>query len=261
MTTSIIPHLDDYRVVTQQSQEKRAYCTLQWRQGQLLVMTPGQLKQPYLSSLEQKQSLVDCLKHSPASLVRIDPKLGAAKVEMWADACVEAGKPIYLHLPKAKKTSRYSSPVWEISKRLIDWVLALVLLVISSPVILVLMGLIAIYSPGTLWEREWCIGERGRLFQILKFRTRCVGHLTEEKNPTVTVLGKWMRKYGLENLPLLLNVLRGDMALVGTRCWNLADGTSLKAEQQHQLNKLPGVFGTLVMETEENILHLDGQTL
>ncbi|MEH2405259.1 MAG: heterocyst development glycosyltransferase HepC [Nostoc sp.] len=239
MTTSIIPTLENLYDVTQEHQENRGYCTLQWRRGKLLVKPPGRVKQPYLPSLDSKRSLVECLQHSPVSLVSIDPKLGEALLRFWADACEEAKKPIFLSIPAGNKVP--NQPLRQL-QRLIDWIAALVLLLLVSPVMLGLIVLIQVYSPGSLFCREWRVGERGKLFRAMRFCTY-----------NITPLGRWMGKSSLDNLPLLFNVLRGDMSLIGSRCWTLEDAV--------QLNKLPEVTASWEVEAQPHLLHLDSQTL
>jgi hypothetical protein len=239
MTVSIIPPLENLYDVTQEHQDNRGYCTLLWRRGQLLVKQPGQVKQPYLPALDSKRSLVKCLQHSPVSLVSIDPKLGEALLRFWADACQEAQKPIFLSIPAGNKPSNQP---WRQLQRLIDWIAALVLLLLVSPVMLGLMALMQVYSPGSLFCREWRVGERGKLFQAMKFCT-----------PNITPLAHWMGKYNLDNLPQLFNVLRGDMSLTGSHGWTLEDAV--------QLNKLPEIKPSWELEAQSHLLHLDSQTL
>ncbi|MEH1835924.1 MAG: heterocyst development glycosyltransferase HepC [Nostoc sp.] len=242
MTTSIIPTLENLYDLTQEHQDNRGYCTLQWRRGKLLVKPPGRVKQPYLPSLDNKRSLVECLQHSPVSLVSIDPKLGEALLRFWADACEEAQKPIFLSIPAGNKLP--NQPLRQL-QRLIDWIAALVLLLLVSPVMLGLIVLMQVYSPESLFCREWRVGERGKLFQAIKFCT------TAKQN--ITPLGRWMRKYGLDNLPQLLSVLRGDMSLTRSYCWTLEDAV--------QLNKLPEIKASWEVEAQSHLLHLDSQTL
>ncbi|MEH2236383.1 heterocyst development glycosyltransferase HepC [Nostoc sp.] len=239
MTTSIIPTLENLYDVTQQHQDNRGYCTLHWRRGKLLVKPLGRVKQPYLPSLDSKRSLVECLQHSPVSLVSIDPKLGETLLRFWADGCEEAQKPIFLSIPAGNKLP--NQPLRQL-QRLIDWIAALVLLLLVSPVILGLIVLMQVYSPGSLFCREWRVGERGKLFRAIRFRTH-----------NITPLGRWMGKYNLDNLPQLLNVLRGDMSLTKSRCWTLEDAV--------QLNKLPEIKASWEVEAQSHLLHLDSQTL
>lgn len=276
MTTSIIPQFNTNYTVTQQPQNHSSpYCKLQWRRGQLLVKSPGNVKQPYLAALDKEQSLVECLKHSPINLVRIDPKLGEAKLLLWASACEQANKPIFLHIPSADKLPKPGSSLLWWLKRFTHWIGALVFLLFMSPVMLTLVLLIRVYSPGSLFSRQWHIGERGKLFQVIKFRTTASVEKTfgdqaiaphcslceTEDEPHITPIAGWLRKSGLENLPQLLNVLRGEMSLVGRRCLTLSEAVRLSREGQGELNRLPGITESWEIEANPNLLHLDSQTL
>jgi lipopolysaccharide/colanic/teichoic acid biosynthesis glycosyltransferase len=203
------------------------------------VKPPGQVKQPYLPALNSKRSLVECLQHSPVSLVSIDPKLGEALLRFWADACEEAQKPIFLSIPASKKLP--NQPFRQL-QRLIDWIAAFVLLLLVSPVMLGLIVLMQVYSPGSLFCHEWRVGERGKLFRLIRFHTQ-----------NTTPLERWMGKYSLDNLPQLFNVLRGDISLTGFRCWTLEDAV--------QINKLPEITALWEADAQSHLLHLDSQTL
>jgi len=246
------------------------------------VKAPGQVLQPYLPSLDKEQSLVKCLEHSAVSLVRIDPKLGEYWLKVWASACEQASKPIFLRIPSAEQPFKQGTP-WRSLQRLVEWIVALVFLLAVSPGMLLLILLMRIYSPGTVFEREWRVGKRGKLFRAIKFRTTAVnkkalpdkaisdsGQLcpytfannfsVEEDEQNVTPLGRWMRKYNIDNLPQLFNVLQGEMSLVGPRCWTLEEAVQLSSEKQRELNKVPGITGSWEVETNSNKLHLDSQT-
>ncbi|MBW4667515.1 MAG: sugar transferase [Cyanomargarita calcarea GSE-NOS-MK-12-04C] len=250
MTTSIIPTFQNsYTVSPQQQDNPSNYCKLQWRRGQLLVKLPGLVKQPYLSSLDKEESLVECLKHSPVSLVCIDPKLGEEKLLLWATACEQASKPIFLHIPSAKQQAKFNSTFLASLKRVTEWLVALMLLLAVSPIVLGLGCIMRVYSPGALFSREWHVGERGKLFRIMKFRT--TDGLSEgENDQNITLLGSWMRKWGLENVPQLLNVLRGEMSLIGPGCCTLQNAVRLSLQEQRHLNALPGIIVRLQVETE-----------
>jgi lipopolysaccharide/colanic/teichoic acid biosynthesis glycosyltransferase len=222
MTISIIPTLQNHYTLSEQHQDHRSpYCTLLWRRGQLLVKSPRQVKQPYLPSVYNEQLLVECLKHSPVKLVSIDPKLGEAWLLFWAEACEQANKPIFLRLPSGNQRLKQGNSFTKQLQRLIDWIVALVLLLFVSPVMLGLVLLMQVYSPGSIFSYEWQVGERGKLFQAMKFRTT-EGH-------KITPLGRWMRKYNLHNLPQLLNVVQGERGLVRSHCWTLADAVQLSS--------------------------------
>ncbi|MEM6398878.1 MAG: heterocyst development glycosyltransferase HepC [Cyanobacteria bacterium P01_D01_bin.116] len=266
MQTSIIPTFNNKCSVSEA--HGSTYCTLQWRRNQLLVMSSGIVKQPYMPLLDTYESLRECLEHSSVRLVRIDPKLGEEKVRLWADAATSASKPIYLRISAGQKQPKPNSYLLWWLKRLSEWMIASVVLLIVSPLMLLLALLMKIDAKAPLFERSWYVGERGRLFQSITYRTVSVNPKIDSKalesketiKEKMTLLGRWMAKYGLNNLPQLFNVLRGEMGLFGSRCWTLEDAVKLTPEAQKQLNNLPGIMSSWEVEAEEsNILHLDSQ--
>lgn len=211
------------------------YCTLNWRQGQLLVGS-RQIKQPYLSLLEHEQWLVECLRCSPVRLVRLDLNLGATGIKFWADACQQAHKAVFLRLPSTRVLPRNQGLIKRELRRIIDWSAVALLSLSLSPLILGFALLLYIYSPGPIFARQWRVGQRGKLFQVFKFRATVVNQerlgrpgvsnhreLYQCEDDTLTPLGSWMRKHNLDELPQLLNMLRGEMSLVGPRPWSLDD--------------------------------------
>jgi len=108
-------------------------------------------------------------------------------------------------------------------KRLFDVMLSALALLLLSPLLLVLAAWIRADSPGPVFYRGLRVGRDGRLFRIFKFRTMVVnaealgGPSTADDDPRITRAGRWMRKRKLDELPQLLNVLRGEMSLVGPR--------------------------------------------
>lgn len=110
-----------------------------------------------------------------------------------------------------------------IFKALFDRLLAVVLLVMLSPVFLVLFIWIKVDSSGPVFFRQVRVTQSGRLFRIFKFRTMVVdadkkGSLvTIGEDSRITTVGRFIRKYRLDELPQLLNVIQGDMSFVGVR--------------------------------------------
>lgn len=278
MAASIIPSKKQTPSLNRQYQENQkdssAYCSIQWRQGQLLVKQSGQLKQPFLTPLENQEYLVKCLKHSPVNLVRIDIIFGKSKLKLWADACEQAAKPMFLRIPSTVRQVKSSNLVWQRLRRVLDWLTAFILVPFLLPVMLGIIAFMRFNSKESFFEREWHIGERGRLFRLLKFRTNRInssalddeilnyqGSLNKlEKRYNFISFEKWIVTHGLDNLPQLFNVLRGDICLFGSRCWTLEEAVRLSPGQQHKLNRLPGMISLWEVESEPNLLHLDGQT-
>ncbi len=120
-------------------------------------------------------------------------------------------------------------------KRLFDLIMGSLALILLSPLMLVAALAVRIDSPGRVLLRQQRIGEGGRPFQMLKFRTMHVGAETEEQqlaqetgegpptflkrpdDPRITHAGRVLRRFSIDELPQLFNVLQGDMSLVGPR--------------------------------------------
>jgi exopolysaccharide biosynthesis polyprenyl glycosylphosphotransferase len=109
-------------------------------------------------------------------------------------------------------------------KRLVDFALASALLVLASPLLLVIAVAIRASSKGPVLFRQERIGLHNRPFTVVKFRSMVDGAEDEsgpvwasERDPRVTPVGRWLRRWRLDELPQLLNVIKGDMSLVGPR--------------------------------------------
>jgi len=256
----------------EQPQERQLpICTLKWRQDKLLVRHCESANQPYLPALENQQCLIDCLKRSPVKLVSLDPRIGETQLRFWADACEQAGKKVFLQIPSNPKLPRKRHPLTWYIKRILDWNVTALLLLILSPLILGLALLIRISSPGPIFFQQWRIGKRGRLFRIVKFRTMVVdaeklhhqvmgdlpGLHKREDDPRVTPLGRWMRQYSLDELPQLINVLRGEVSLVGPRPWALYDAVRINPEGQRRLNARPGITGLWQVKARACVLDIE----
>jgi exopolysaccharide biosynthesis polyprenyl glycosylphosphotransferase len=115
-------------------------------------------------------------------------------------------------------------PDWQqIIKRILDIVLSFAALIILIPVYIVLAFMVKCSSRGPIFFTQERVGWRGKLFSIYKFRTMYVGaenegpQLSSQNDPRITRSGKIMRKTRLDEFPQFLNVLIGDMSLVGPR--------------------------------------------
>jgi lipopolysaccharide/colanic/teichoic acid biosynthesis glycosyltransferase len=108
-------------------------------------------------------------------------------------------------------------------KRLVDFGCSLLGLVLLSPVLLMAAVFIKLNSPGPVFYRGLRAGRFGSPFRIFKFRTMVVnadkigGASAANDDPRITQVGRILRRYKLDELPQLLNVLRGEMSLVGPR--------------------------------------------
>jgi len=105
-------------------------------------------------------------------------------------------------------------------KRLFDVAVAVTGLAVASPALLVIGLLVKVSSPGAALFRQRRVGRHGRVFWLLKFRTMVSGDgplVTAQGDPRVTTVGRALRRSKLDELPGLLNVVMGDLSLVGPR--------------------------------------------
>jgi lipopolysaccharide/colanic/teichoic acid biosynthesis glycosyltransferase len=109
------------------------------------------------------------------------------------------------------------------AKRLIDLLLAALGLMVLAPLLLAAMAWVRLDSPGPVLFRQERVGRGGRTFRIHKLRTMFVDAakrgpaVTELDDPRVTRAGRWLRHYRIDELPQLIDVIVGDMSLVGPR--------------------------------------------
>jgi lipopolysaccharide/colanic/teichoic acid biosynthesis glycosyltransferase len=141
-----------------------------------------------------------------------------------------------------------------------DVVLSTIVLVLLCPLMLVIAIAIKLESPGRVIYRSLRVGKRGREFDCYKFRTMVAGSDRLKKNlrrlnqrrgpffkiaddPRLTRLGRFLRKYSLDELPQLWNVLKSDMSLVGPRPHPLDDIELYDPEHYSRLDVKPGLTG------------------
>jgi sugar transferase (PEP-CTERM system associated) len=111
-----------------------------------------------------------------------------------------------------------------VTKRLLDIVVATLGLILAAPIALIVIALIKLTSPGPIFYRQERVGQDGRRFMVVKFRSMRVdaevgtGPVWAQKNDTrVTPIGRFLRRTRLDEVPQLWNALRGDMSMVGPR--------------------------------------------
>jgi lipopolysaccharide/colanic/teichoic acid biosynthesis glycosyltransferase len=137
-----------------------------------------------------------------------------------------------------------------ILKRVIDIFGALAGLIISAPIFLIVAILIKIDSRGNVFFRHERIGRNGMPFYPFKFRTmvenainRGLGVTVAENDERITKVGKFLRKWGIDELPQLINVLAGEMSLVGPRPTLMYQVEKYNAFEKKRLLVKPGLAG------------------
>lgn len=145
-------------------------------------------------------------------------------------------------------------------KRLLDIAFAFPGLILCIPVYLVIAILIKIKMPGPVIFSQKRTGRHGKPFTIYKFRTMTVNHgggsVSVKGESRITPLGAVLRKYKLDELPELWNVLKGDMSFVGPRPDVPGYADKLTGEERLILELRPGITGpaTLKYSNEEELL-------
>lgn len=157
-------------------------------------------------------------------------------------------------------------------KRILDFTLALCGLIALSPLFLVLAVWIKLDSKGPVFFRQKRFGKNQRFFMIYKFRTMrddtphdMPTHLFADANDYITRAGHFLRKTSLDELPQLINIVRGEMSIVGPRpaLWNQTDLIASR-EKCHANDVRPGLTGWAQINGRDELLltekvHLDGE--
>ncbi len=132
---------------------------------------------------------------------------------------VESLRPSFLIFSDGFKKSKISMGV----KQVIEFILSMVGLILFTPILLILSFLIKIDSPGPVFYKQERVGKGGKIFRLLKFRSmveNAEAHgpvWAEKEDKRITRVGRWIRKWRLDEIPQLFNVLKGDMSFVGPR--------------------------------------------
>lgn len=165
-------------------------------------------------------------------------------------------------------------PWQRVVKRLIDVVGSAALLVLLSPVMLVIALAVRVSSPGPIFYRWRVVGLDGRPFTGYKFRSmvpdadslkeqllldnEMLGPVFKMRvDPRVTGLGRWLRRYSLDELPQLWSVLKGDMSLVGPRPVFPHEYQQFEPWQRRKLTVVPGMTCTWQVNGRNGVASFD----
>ena len=147
---------------------------------------------------------------------------------------------------------------YQVVKRLMDCAVALCVLIVFSPVLAAIAVIIKLTSPGPVFYRWDVVGRGGQPLTGYKFRTMVINAdqikediiaQNERKGPTfkmkrdprITSVGRFLRKFSLDELPQLWSVIKGDMSLVGPRPMFLHEWQQLEGWQRRKLSVTPGM--------------------
>ncbi len=144
-------------------------------------------------------------------------------------------------------------------KRLFDVVCVLILLLFCIPLFLIIGIAIKLDSPGTIFYKHPRVGKNGTLFKMWKFRTmvseadKLGGGLTQHGDPRITKVGKLLRRASLDELPQIINVLLGEMSIVGPRPEIPEIVKDYTSKQREALTVRPGITGLTQVNGRDNL--------
>ena len=159
-----------------------------------------------------------------------------------------------------------------IVKFILDYLIVIVGLILLSPLLLIIVVVVKVSSPGPIIHKRLVMGLNGKQFYALKFRTMVSNgdevlaqhpELKEElarnhklkKDPRITRIGEFLRKYSLDELPQLFNVLTRDMSLVGPRMISPEEVSMYKQFDMNLLTVLPGITGVWQVSGRSDITY------
>lgn len=135
-------------------------------------------------------------------------------------------------------------------KFMFDRVLASIMFLVLLPVFVIISVIIKLDSKGEIFFLQERVGKDKKLFKIYKFRTMVpnainmgLGVYTEENDPRITAIGRFLRKTSLDELPQLINIIIGDMSIIGPRPTLLYQVEQYDEIQMRRLRVRPGVTG------------------
>ena len=150
-------------------------------------------------------------------------------------------------------------------KRFLDFIFSFIGLVILSPIFLVVAIAIKLESQGPVFFRQERLGKDGNIFKILKFRSMVENaenlgsgiKISTEEDTRITRVGKFLRKTGLDELPQLINIIRGEMSFIGPRppvTYHPYLGyDSYPEKYKSRFSVLPGVTGLAQVEVRNSV--------
>jgi len=161
--------------------------------------------------------------------------------------CQEFGvlPPMGMVLPVTKRMYTVETSLFGLLKRSFDFVVSLVLLVLLLPVFLVVAIAVKLDSPGPIFFRQKRTGKNGKEFEILKFRSMVADNDVSDASceDKYTRLGEKLRKSSIDELPQLINVLKGEMSFIGPRPWIPEYYKNMTEKERKRCLVRPGITG------------------
>ncbi|HEY5021535.1 MAG TPA: sugar transferase [Gemmatimonadaceae bacterium] len=234
-----------------------------------------------------------CISETDAEAVVVCAELPAARIEQLIEECLHSGCQILYPARAVRVYGLRPSLVWHhdqpffelgspvlkaralISKRIVDVVVCTLLLIVLSPILLLIALAIRLDSAGSPFFFQERAGLGGESFRMMKFRTMRQGAEFEKEqlahlnhtgdarlfkirdDPRTTRLGKFLRRWSLDELPQLLNVLIGEMSLIGPRPFFEADFREYEDHHFRRLDAKPGITGLWQVSGRSEVLDFE----
>jgi exopolysaccharide biosynthesis polyprenyl glycosylphosphotransferase len=254
------------------------------------VATDGTAGTGFLGAIDNLSGLIEA-HHAEAVVVCAD--LPATQINGLIEECLHLGCQVLFPARAVRVYGLRPILVWHhdqpffelgspvlraralISKRIVDVVVSGILIVILAPVLALLGIAIRLDSPGRSFFFQDRAGLGGRRFRMIKFRTmrdgadeekQDLGHLNQtgdvrlfkiKDDPRTTRLGRFLRRWSLDELPQLFNVLVGDMSLVGPRPFFESDFSEYEDHHFRRLDAKPGVTGLWQVSGRSEVLNFE----
>jgi lipopolysaccharide/colanic/teichoic acid biosynthesis glycosyltransferase len=160
-------------------------------------------------------------------------------------------------------------------KSIIDYLFAVFVIIVTFPLFLMLPPLIKLVSPGPVFYRQIRSGQYGRKFYLIKFRSMVMDaekmqdtliDMNEAQGPVfkikddpriIPMIGKFMRKFGIDEIPQFINVIRGEMSVVGPRPPMPSEVKKYELWQRRRLSMKPGITCTWQIQPDRNNILFD----
>ena len=145
--------------------------------------------------------------------------------------------------------------MYQYIKRMFDFIIAIILIIIFLVPMLIIGILIKLDSKGPVFFKQERTGKYGKNFKVYKFRSMTVNNDVHDfsKQDQHTKIGNILRKLSLDELPQLINIIKGEMSFIGPRPWIPDYYENMTEYQRHRNDVLPGITGLAQIKGRNNI--------